>query len=72
MKYMIYDPEIIEVVSNNIIKSIKYHIINNNERLEKYDSLLLWDNIIYESGKYIKKNNNAIKIKVKINISGIS
>ena len=80
-------PEIIEIISNNIIKSMKYHIIDNNEKLEKDDTLLLLDNIINKSGKYTKKNkignyiypalfvlyinSNNIKIKVKTNINGI-
>ena len=67
---------------------MKYHIIDSKEKLKKDESLLLQDNIIYKFGKYIKKkyignyiypalffmfiNSNTIKIKFKINISGIS
>ena len=37
---------------------MKYHIIDKNEKLEKDDNLLLWDNITIKSGKYIKNKNN--------------
>ena len=51
------DPGIIEIISNNIIKSMKYYIIQNDDKLEKDTKLLLWDNIILKFGKYIKKSN---------------
>ena len=49
------DQEIIEVVSNNIIKSMKYHIIDNNEKSEKDDSLLLWINLFINYENILKK-----------------
>ena len=39
---------------------MKYHIIDKNEKLEKDDNLLLWDNITIKSGKYIKNKNNLL------------
>ena len=52
------DVELINIISQNIIKSIKYHIINDNELLDENEKSLLWDNMKFNKGKYFKNSNN--------------
>ena len=48
----------IQKISHNIIKSIRYHIIKDDENLEKNEKLLLWDNLIFKNCKYSKKSKS--------------
>ena len=48
----ISDNSLIQQISQNIIKSIRYHINKDDGKLEKNEKLLLWDNLIFTIFKY--------------------
>ncbi len=50
------NPDLIEKIISNIIKSLAYHIIRKNILLEKNDKLLLFDNICLKNSVYVKKD----------------
>ena len=50
----VQDPNLIDIIIKNIIRSFKKHIINKNEIIDEGEKLLLLNTIIINNGIYIK------------------
>ena len=55
------DPDLIDLILNNILKSFKRHRIDKNEIIDNNEKLLLWNNLTLNNNIYIKNKNDIQK-----------